>query len=195
MRINLRFFFLVLIFTNLLLGCAQQPLTPVLNDASAYQQQLAHLNRWQLDGKIGVRHANRSDSAALRWQQDQHHFDIFLSGPLGAGATRLLGTPDQLIIRNDSEEVTSTADPGQLLEKHLGWTLPLEKLPLWIIGRSDNRKARFNSDHTLAGFNEADWQVDYLRYQTVGQWLLPEKIVLKHDDMQVTIVIKRWELH
>jgi len=194
-----RYFFLILIFTSFLSGCAHQTLTPVIHDTQAYQQQLIQLHHWQLEGKIGVRHANKSDSAALQWKQNDDHFDIFLSGPLGAGATRLSGTPKQLIIQNSSEEKTSTSDPEQLIEKHLGWTLPLEKLPQWILGYSDNRNAhsnneKFNVDHTLASFEENGWQVDYISYQTIDQWLLPEKIVLKHEDMQVTIVIKQWAL-
>lgn len=188
-------FFIILILAGGLFGCAHQMRAPVILDTQNYQQQLTQLNHWQLEGKIAVRHANKSDSAALRWQQHKDHFDIFLSGPLGTGATRLLGTPKQLIISNDTEEVTSTSDPEQLLEKHLGWTLPLEKLPLWIVGRSDNKSAEFNTDHTLANFTEQDWQVEYQRYQAVGQWMLPEKIVLNHEDMQVTIFIKHWELH
>lgn len=198
-------FFIIVVFIVSLSGCAHQPLAPDIHDSQSYQQQLTQLNHWQLQGKIAVRHANTSDSAALRWQQDEEHFDIFLSGPLGAGATRLTGTPKQLSIQNGREEKTSTSDPEQLLEKHLGWTfpfkeLPLEKLPQWIVGASDNKHARFNDDHTLASFEQDGWQVNYIHYQTVGQWLLPEKLVLKqtdlkHDDMQVTIVIKQWELH
>jgi outer membrane lipoprotein LolB len=188
-------FFIILVLLGGLFGCVHQTPAPDIQDSHRYQQQLATLHHWQLEGKIAVRHANTSDSAAVRWQQNDEHFDIFLSGPLGAGATRLTGTPRQLSIQNSREEKTSTADPEQLIEKHLGWTLPLEKLPLWIIGYSDNSKAVFNSDHTLASFEQNGWQVDYIRYQTVNQWLLPEKIILKHEDMQVTIFIKRWELY
>ena len=188
-------FFIILVLAAVLAGCAGPSSAPLIADVQQYQQQLTQLDHWQLEGKIAVRHANTSDTAALRWQQQGEQFDIFLSGPLGAGATQLLGNPKQLIIRNDQEEVTSPADPGQLLEKHLGWTLPLEKLPQWIVGHSDNKDARFNSDHTLAGFEQHDWQVNYPSYQAVGVWLLPKKIVLQHDDMQVIIVIKQWDLH
>lgn len=186
--------FFILIMTGVMSGCAHQALTPAIHDAHTYQQQLAQLNHWQLEGKIGVRHANTSDSAAVQWKQDDDHFDIFLSGPLGAGATRLIGTPKQLSIQNSGEEKTSTSDPERLIEKQLGWTLPLEKLPLWILGYSDSSSKQFNVDYTLARFEQDGWQANYIRYQTVGPWLLPEKITLKHEDMQVTIVIKDWRI-
>jgi outer membrane lipoprotein LolB len=141
-----------------------------------------------------VRHADQSDSAAVQWQQDGNHFDIFLSGPLGAGATRLTGTPDKLVIQGATEQHTTAADPQQIIEQQLGWTLPLDQLPRWILGCSDNGHAQFNADNTLAGFTRDGWQVSYAHYQPVGPWLLPGKIVLKHEDMQVTIVIKHWEL-
>jgi len=187
-------FFFILIFTGFVSGCAHQTLTPVIHDAQAYQQQLSHLNHWQLEGKFGVHHANKSDSAALQWKQDDDHFDIFLSGPLGADATRLVGTPKELDIQNGREGIITEDSPELMMQKRLGWALPLEKLPQWILGYSDNQHAQFNMDHTLAGFEQDGWQVEYQTYQIVGQWLLPEKIVLKHEDMQVTIVIKQWDI-
>jgi len=187
-------FFIIFILTGVLFGCAHQSLSPVITDAHGYQQKLAQLDHWQLQGKIAVRHANQSDSAALRWQQDAEHFDIFLSGPLGAGATRLIGTPKQFSIQNNKEETAAMSNAEQLIEKHLGWTLPLDQLPQWILGHNDNRNSQFNIDHTLAGFEQDGWRVEYQRYQIIDQWLLPEKIVLKHEDMQVTIIIKQWTL-
>lgn len=193
----LRYFFAICLLS--LSSCAPYrsgPSTnaPMIDNPQQHQQQLAQLTRWSLQGKIAIRQAKHSDSAALRWQQDEDHFDIFVSGPLGAGATRLSGTPQRLTIQNDDVENTTTDDPAHLMKKHLGWELPLQKLPQWITGRSDNLSARFNTDHTLADFSEQDWQVEYARYQTTGQWLLPEKIILHHENMHVTIFIKRWEL-
>lgn len=186
--------FLVAIIA-LLSACAHQSLAPAIANRAQYQQQLDTLDHWQLDGKIAVRHADKADSAAVHWQQDSEQFDIFLSGPLGAGATRFTGNPKQLTIHNSSEETTDTADPEALVEKHLGWTLPLDQLPKWIVGTSTAPDAVFNPDNTLASFSLHGWRVRYLTYTTVDHWLLPEKIVLVHDDMQVTIVIKQWELH
>lgn len=183
------------IFSALLGNSCVHPIaTPIIDNPQHYQQQLAQLTHWTLEGKIAVRHANKSDTAALQWQQVDEHFDIFISGPLGAGATRITGTPKALTLQNSEQVSTTTDDPNHLIEKHLGWELPLENLPQWITGRNDSNTARFNTDKTLARFEERGWQVEYPRYQTVGQWLLPEKIVLKHEDMQVAIFIKEWKL-
>lgn len=191
----LRFFLIALMLT----GCAIQHAPPVaIDDPAHYQQQLAALQHWQLQGKIAVRHADQSDSAALQWQQAKEHFDIFISGPLGAGATRLSGDAQQLTIENDTLQQTSTNDPSHLVEQHLGWELPLAQLPHWVLGQGSSSdthpNARYNADHTLAGFRSGDWQVEYLAYQVVGTWLLPQKIRLQHEDLQVTLVIKQWEL-
>lgn len=190
----MKLFFCLTVLLLILTGCAHRISVPVIDNPQHYQQQLSQLTHWSLEGKVAVRHGNNADSAALQWQQTDEHFDLFISGPLGTGATRITGTPELLTLQDSEAVSTTTDDPGHLLEKHLGWELPLQKLPLWITGRSDHDTARFNSDNTLAGFDEHDWQVEYQRYQTVEDWLLPEKIVLKHEDMQVTILIKRWEL-
>jgi len=188
-----RLFFLTILLL-LFTGCTHRTAAPVIDNPQRYQQQLSQLTHWSLEGKIAVRHANKSDSAALQWQQSDEGFDIFISGPLGAGATRIIGNPTQLTLHNGDNTSTTTDDPNHLIEKHLGWELPLENLPQWISGRSNSNTARFNTDNTLAGFDEHDWHVEYQRYQTVEQWLLPEKVVLKHEDMQVTIFINEWKL-
>lgn len=179
----------------LLSGCAHTSRAPVITSADEYQYQLAKLTHWQLEGKIGVRHAGKSDTVTMQWQQQEDRFDIYLSGPLGVGATRLRGTPERLDISNGHTDSTTLDDPAHRLEQQLGWELPLAKLPHWIVGATDNSTARYNSDHTLAGFSETDWQVEYLRYESVDGWLLPVRVVLKHEDLQLTIVIKAWELH
>lgn len=187
------------ILTALLLailsGCTHQSAAPIIDNPQHYQHQLLQLTHWSLEGKIAVRHANKSDGAALKWQQSGEDFDIFISGPLGAGATRITGNPTELTLHNGDKTSTTTDDPNHLIEKHLGWELPLDNLPQWIIGCRNNLSARFNIDNTLAGFEEHNWRVEYQRYQIVEKWLLPEKIILKYEDMQVTIFIKEWKLH
>jgi len=175
-------------------GCAHRISAPIIDNPQHYQQQLSRLSYWSLEGKIAVRQTNKSDTVALQWQQADENFDIFISGPLGAGATRIAGNPTRLTFYNGDKISTTTDDPNRLIEKHLGWELPLGNLPQWISGRSNSNTVRFNADNTLAGFDEHGWHVEYQRYHTVERWLLPEKVVLKHEDMQVTIFIKRWEL-
>jgi outer membrane lipoprotein LolB len=187
-------FFLILIFIGLLSGCAHQTAAPVIMDRQHYQQQLSQLHAWQLDGKIGVRHADKVDSAAVHWEQDKTRFDIFLSGPLGAGATRLTGTPESLVMFDNDGEHSTTSNLQQLIQQRLGWTFPVEQLPQWVLGATDNPRAKFNPDHTLAGFEQDGWDIQYLSYQATGKFLLPEKIVLTQDDLRVTLVIKSWNL-
>lgn len=174
-------------------ACTQPSRQPTL-PKEHFHQQLSQLNHWSLEGKVAIRHGQTSDSASLQWQQQGDRFDIYLSGPLGAGATRLMGDSQTLILANNKSQHTHRSNPQHFMEQYLGWSLPLEKLPQWIVGYSDSPNRRLHPDHTLAGFTEMDWQVEYLQYQSVGEWLLPKKVVLKHEDLQVTIVIKSWDL-
>ena len=179
----------------LLAACAQQTVAPMVVDQQQHQKQLAELHHWLLEGKIAVRHADQSDSATVRWQQDDERFDVFLSGPLGAGATRLIGTPHTLMIANHNGQHATNDDPQALLEQQLGWYLPIEQLPHWIIGESNHAPAAYHANHTLKQIDQHDWHITYPSYQTVGDQVLPEKILLEHEDLRVTIVIKRWEIH
>ena len=56
-----------------------------------HKSQLASIDGWQIEGKVGVRAPKDSGSGTLFWLQRQDYYDIRLSGPLGRGAARLTG--------------------------------------------------------------------------------------------------------
>ncbi|MBL0952679.1 MAG: outer membrane lipoprotein LolB, partial [Pseudomonas sp.] len=64
----------------------------------AHKQQIAQLDGWQINGKIGIRAPQDSGSATLFWLQRQDYYDIRLSGPLGGGAARLTGRPGDILL-------------------------------------------------------------------------------------------------
>ena len=64
-----------------------------------HKDQLASIDGWQIEGKVGVRAPKDSGSGTLFWLQRQDYYDIRLSGPLGRGAARLAGGGDRALAR------------------------------------------------------------------------------------------------
>ncbi len=64
---------------------------------------------WTLSGKIGITTPKESMAGFIRWQQQQDNFDIYVSGPLGQGSTRIQGNPQQATLTQGGKTSESLA--------------------------------------------------------------------------------------
>ncbi|HEY1076686.1 MAG TPA: lipoprotein insertase outer membrane protein LolB [Fontimonas sp.] len=132
----------------------------------------------------------------LRWQQRvDDQFELQLSGPFGAGAIAMNGTTERVEVRSkDGTQVTT--DPEQWMRQHLGWTLPLDSLRAWALGRpAPGPVGRYELDEAgqLSLLEQGQWTVRFDRYQAVGSLALPGRIEATQGDVQLRLVIDRWE--
>ncbi|MCY1396221.1 Outer-membrane lipoprotein LolB precursor [compost metagenome] len=162
----------------------------------AHKMQIAALDGWQIDGKVGIRAPKDSGSGTLFWLQRQGYYDIRLSGPLGRGAARLTGREGAVTLEVAGQGRFQAVSPEALLEEQLGWRLPVSHLLWWIRGlpAPDSRsRVTLDSDSRLAHLEQDGWQVEYGSYsQQAGYWL-PERMKLHGQDLDVTLVIKAWQ--
>jgi len=135
-------------------------------------------------------------AAPVFWLQRQDYFDIRLSGPLGRGATRLTGRPDAVTLEIAGQGHYQADSPEALVERQLGWQLPVSNLLWWVRGLpAPDSRSRLSLDGAsrLARLEQDGWQVDYLAYRDEDGYALPERIRLEGRDLQVTLVIKDWQ--
>ncbi|MBK3747276.1 lipoprotein insertase outer membrane protein LolB [Stutzerimonas balearica] len=161
-----------------------------------HKARIAKIDGWQISGKIGIRAPQDSGSGTLFWLQRQDYFDIRLSGPLGRGATRLTGRPDAVTLEIAGQGRYQADSPEALVERQLGWQLPVSNLLWWVRGLpAPDSRSRLSLDGAsrLARLEQDGWQVDYLAYRDEDGYALPERIRLEGRDLQVTLVIKDWQ--
>ncbi|MEJ6655999.1 MAG: lipoprotein insertase outer membrane protein LolB [Pseudomonas sp.] len=162
----------------------------------AHRSAVAPIMHWTLQGKLGVRAPTESGSGTLFWLQQQDQYDIRLSGPLGRGATRIQGS-DAGVTLEIAGQPPATADSAEaLLERQIGWRLPVEHLLWWVRGLpapDSPSRLQLNPDSQLARLAQAGWIVEYSRYQQVDGVQLPQRLQLSGHDMLLTLVITRWE--
>ena len=157
------------------------------------------LDNWALQGKLGIRQGQRADSATLNWQQQQQHYEIRLSGPLGQGAVAISGEPNQvqMVISGEAEPILATT-PEQLMQSQLGWSLPLSQAHYWVQGRP---APRFPTAPLPGGngFSQLGWEVEVLRVVSIelpdgGTINLPNRLRLQYGDLRITLLIAQWQL-
>ncbi|MFZ5958048.1 lipoprotein insertase outer membrane protein LolB [Pseudomonas knackmussii] len=162
----------------------------------AHKERVAALDGWQIDGKVGIRAPKDSGSGTLFWLQRQGYYDIRLSGPLGRGAARLTGREGAVTLEVAGQGRYQAESPEALLEQQLGWRLPVSHLLWWVRGLpAPDSKSRLtlDGDSHLARLEQDGWNVEYSSYaQQDGYWL-PERLKLRGQDLDVTLVIKSWQ--
>lgn len=159
---------------------------------------LRAFDSWTITGKIGVRTPNQTLTAAInQWIQTEDIFDIHLSSTFfGLGQSRLVGNPVFITLLEAGEDPVSSDQPDALLNKALGFPMPISALPYWLKGLP-LPNARFSAQYYANGLpksmEQSDWSLSFEDY-TLDQALpLPGKIKLVQGDARITLVIKEWK--
>ncbi|WP_068829829.1 lipoprotein insertase outer membrane protein LolB [Pseudomonas sp. BMS12] len=193
---------LVFSLITLLAGCAgltSREAVEGQGDAKlwqAHKAQVAALDGWQINGKVGIRAPKDSGSGTLFWLQRQDYYDIRLSGPLGRGAARLTGREGNVLLEVANQGRYQAESPEALLEEQLGWRLPISHLLWWVRGLpAPGSKSRVTLDASshLARLEQDGWQLEYLSYTEQNGYDLPERIKLHGSNLDITLVIKDWQ--
>ena len=187
----------------LLLGaCAQQPqITPPAN-LLAHQRQLQAMTQWQLSGKLGLRSVSESGSSSIHWQQAPHTYQIDLSGPLGQGRMQIHGTRNRVTLTQAGQPPRSAQSAEALIKTISGWTLPVAQLSYWVRGAPDPTLKLTRLSQNPLGlaeqFEQGGWTLSYSNYReqalSGSSLALPHKIIAQHDDIRLTLIVRRWQL-
>ena len=194
-------FFLVttaLLFTTACSSQKTQP--PATATPSTQSQSAAQLQRWEANGKIGVRSPRENGSANLIWMQAGDNYRIHLSGPLGAGATVISGSSSGVSLQRGSDPAVFAANPAQLTEQVMGWPLPVSEMFYWVRGIPAPGAVagqQKNSRGQLQSLQQSGWQLTFADYTRAGPYTLPTRIKAATNQaagpVTVTVVIKEWQ--
>ncbi len=176
-------------------GCSSVPTSSVNDSWSVHSAQIASLDRWQVQGKLGFKSASQGGSANLSWSQNQQQYELSLSGPFGAGSAVISGNSAVTHLHRDSQ--TFTAMPEQLALQLTGLPIPVDALSWWARGLPSPSKTGATNlvttaDGTAAGFDQAGWRLAFSRYSDTTDGTLPRKIVGQFGEHSFKLLISRW---
>lgn len=194
----------LLVVLTTLAGCATAPprpessATPGRSDAHlAAEQERRALADWTLTGRVAVIHHEESWHATLHWKQRGERYHIRLIAPLGQGSIALRGLPGAVVMEGDDASFMA-ADPETLLERHLGWRIPVTGLRYWIRGLVDpvvDGTPLYADDGLPRRLDQSGWRIDFRRWGESGEVSLPEKVFMEAEGLKVRVVIDRWQLN
>lgn len=181
----------------LLAGCAATPSTPPPNDPQLawerHAERLRQLNHWQLRGRLAIQSEGEGWQLSMEWRQAADDYDIRLRGPLGQGAVRLQGNEFVVVLDDGSGRTTLDSSPEQLLERQLGWPVPVTSLRYWVTGlpAPGDERHRLDAYGRLASLEQADWSLRIDDYQAQQ---LPRKLTATRNGTTVKLIISEWRL-
>ena len=199
MRRWLRYSLLVL--PLLLTACV--PAVRMKGDASllaaqhAREQALAPVDRWVLQGRLGVSNGSDGGSGSFSWSQDGDHYEFVLRAPVTGKSFRLSGDNHGALMEGLDGGPIRGRDAESLMHRALGWDVPLRDLRAWVLGlRADSGPAEltFGEDRLPATLLQDGWSVDYREWDTSRQPPLPKKLYAAKPPYKVKLVIESWQL-
>ncbi len=193
-------------------GCTSLPITtigPALNQdisREQRQQQLEHIDHWQVKGRIAVRTPEKAGSADFHWcqqppkQGDHTNYRITLFGVLGVSMLEIISSANQVRLIDSNNEQFTAHDDEELLYERTGWRIPIGALYYWIRGIAEpgvvsDIKRTFDRYNHLKVLKQQGWTVEYLKYGSVdGHIDLPTLIKISYDNLSVKLLISSWQI-
>lgn len=188
----------VFLYALLLSACSTLPDLESENEVwSDREAELSGVKHWFVTGRVAIRNGVESWHVNLLWLQQADEYQIRLFGPFGAGQVQLKGDLSGVELLTADNEMHYANDVDQLLYDATGVTMPLAELRYWMLGLpAPNGKdvKHLNSQGRLKMLQQSDWKVRYKRYTKVNGLILPKKIFARQGELDVRVVIDKWEL-
>jgi outer membrane lipoprotein LolB len=187
----------------LLAACAPKQLVRNQGDAvslaqqAAREQQLAQVDHWTLQGKLGLSNGKKAGSGSLTWIQDGDHYDFTLSLPITGESFRLTGGPDGALLEGLQGGPLRGANAESLMRQALGWDVPLDELRAWVLGvrmQGANAELSFGDDKLPSLLQQDGWAVSYRSWDTTRQPPLPTRVFADKPPYSVRLSIASWTM-
>jgi len=197
----------ILIAGGLLAGCVNMS-APSQQTAGTFQTQpteqrqakLETIKSWNASGAISVQQANQTPMI-MRYDWHQYgpnSYRVDLAASLNLAAVTITGGPNRVTLQKGNEAPISAATPEQLMQKNLGWSLPIPSLWYWARGLpapGGNQGVQYDHYGHMTSLNQNGWRVTLGNYQTVQGVDLPGVIELNRAHISAKIVVKNWQIN
>jgi len=156
------------------------------------------LSTFRLEGRVSVKANEESFSGGMTWRHAAEQQELLLRTPLGQGVAELRGDGQGVELRDSEGRLHRAVDAESLVHQALGVTLPLNGLAWWVVGnaRPDAPyQAEPDDEGRLAVLRQDGWRIEFSRYAQVGGRFFPGKLVARRaDDLEIRLVVDKWEL-
>jgi outer membrane lipoprotein LolB len=189
---------LILISSIFLISCASTQRAKIGHVAwKQHAASITKIKNWHMTGRIAFNDSKEGANANFIWQQFGDGFKLEVFGPFGAERVTIFGTPNKVTLISHDGTKSTARTPEQLLNKKLGWHIPISGLQYWIMGIPEPdikiTKYTLNKEGLLKTLSQQSWVANYFEYQILSGEILPGKITLNNHNLKVKVAIRSWK--
>lgn len=183
----------------LLAACAAPRVRPDAELEAAQhlrEQRLEAVTRWSLKGKLALSGPGDSGSGSLTWQQDGADYRFTMQAPVTGKTWTLSGDDKRAVLSGLGSQPIEAEDASRLLERELGWKVPVIELANWVRGLRAPGKAAivFRPDGLPAELRQDGWFIEFKEYDESREPPLPRRIFASDGEYKVRLAIHVWDL-
>jgi outer membrane lipoprotein LolB len=159
------------------------------------ERALASQPSWQLVGRLGVSNAKDAGSGSLQWKQDGDAFRFSMHAPVTGKTWVLAGDAHHVVLEGLRERPVEGTDAAALLDRELGWHVPVAQLTDWVRAARAKGDAQieFRNDGLPAVIEQDGWKIEYPDYDETHQPPLPRKVFASRGDYRVRLAVNAWQ--
>ena len=165
---------------------------------AARQAALTQISNWRAVGRLALKADGEGWTATVSWDNKPDRWRIRLSGPLGQGTVQLTGTPEEVILARSDGSKVRAMNADQLLERALGWRMPVSGLRYWMKGDIDPSVPAdalvVGDAGLLEGVRQSGWTVRIPSYMDAKGIVMPREIILTNPRVDARITVRRWRV-
>lgn len=160
------------------------------------ENQLATRSNWSLQGRIAVSAPGDSGSGSLDWQQQGEHYNISVHAPVSGKTWTLSGDDSGVRLSGLRETPSEALDASALLEKELGWKVPVADLAWWVRAMRAPGKAEiaFREDGLPTEIRQHGWVVEFRDYLPGIAPSMPRRIFASNGRYSVRLIVQQWQM-
>jgi outer membrane lipoprotein LolB len=188
---------ILLVGLAILSGCATREPRPEGEWLLERQSWFEAHPRWSVGGRLGLSDGNRGGTLSMRWRANGERHEVLLRTVAGGRQWRLEMAPDHAVLTGSEIGTLSGPDPDALVERAVGWPIPVRWMSRWLRGLPAPAAAevRYAEDGTLAGLVWRDWSLKFQRWGELdgNGALLPVKVEARSPPYRVRAVLSGWQ--
>lgn len=183
----------------LMAGCAGVPPAPTALNPELYRQHMqstAGISAFSIAGRMALQTEQRGFSGTMRWQHAASGNHLAFFSPLGSQVADIASNAEGYTLTTSDQKVYAAQDAETLLQQTMGWSLPLQGLSHWVLGRptsGDFEAIDWDAAGRFTRLRQHGWDIEYPAYMTVNNVTLPSKVLLKSPKLNLKLLIERWE--
>lgn len=195
---------LLLVLGTLLQACVStKPPSSAMDSTSAMRHQahlkhIASIQTFTLKGRIGVQTHSKGFSGGLLWQHAVSHDNIALYSPLGSQVASIAKNNEKITLEDANGNTLSAESAETLTQSALGWVLPLAGLADWSLGKPSSASigvSVWDAHGHLSTLKQDGWEIEYQHYAMQDGYMLPHKIFLKSEKVNLKLLVEKWEIN